>query len=295
MARKQPFIWGGIQFVKRIIYALPHKQACALGGKIGSLVAIFSRKKVVAATERCSKALGVSEKEAREIVYASYRHFGTAAAEFMRLPIMLDKLDSLVRVHGIDENLKPAFDHGKGVMIITAHIGNWEYAASVFARYGYPINGLVAEQRDARITKMIEDIRIASGVSVLYKNNDLKKMISLLRKGELIAVPIDQDARDKGVLSPFLGIPASTPVGVAKLADKFDCKVVPAFCIRAEDGVYDFYILPAFESTNGKRFGEDIQTTMDCCNEVISEWIRKYPKQWMWLYPRWESVENGEI
>ena len=294
MAKRQPFIWGAIQIIKKIIFALPHNCACVFGRKIGFLVAVFSHKKVSEATIRCSRALGVSEKQAREIVYASYGHFGCAAVEFMRLPIMLDRLDTLVRVHG-KENLDAALACGKGVMFITAHLGNWEYAASIFAKHGYPINGLVAEQRDTRITKLIEDIRIASKVKVLYKSSDLKKMISLLRKGELIAVPIDQDARDKGVLSPFLGLPASTPIGVAKLADKFGCKVVAGFCVRADDGIYDFHILPAFEDTCDKRFGEDIQATMDRCNAVISEWIKKYPKQWMWLYPRWESVENGEV
>jgi len=294
MAKKQPFIWGAIQFMRKIIYRLPHKTACALGGYIGLLVAAFSGKKVDKAIRRCRATLHVSEQQAREIVKGSYKHFGTAAVEFMRLPIMLDKLNGLVRVHG-KKNLDDAFAYGKGVMFITAHLGNWEYAASLFAKHGYPINGLVAEQRDERITKLIEETRIASKVKVLYKNSDLKKMISLLRKGELIAVPIDQDARDKGVLSPFLGVPASTPVGVAKLADKYDCKVISGFCVRAEDGIYDFYLLPAFEGKNGKRFGEDVQESMDQCNEVISEWIRKYPKQWMWLYPRWESVGEEQF
>ena len=294
MARKQPLIWGAIQIIKKIIYALPHKQACALGGWIGLLVAFFSKKRVAAAEKRCAKALGVSAEEAARIVRASYRHFGTAAVEFMRQPMMLGKLDGLVRVHG-EKNLDDALACGKGVMFITAHLGNWEYAASLFAKHGYPINGLVAEQRDERITALIEEIRVVSKVKVLYKNSDLKKMMQLLRRGELIAVPIDQDARDKGILSPFLGIPASTPTGVAKLADKFDCKVVAGFCVKAEDGIYDFYLLPALESEDGKRFGEDVQKSIDRCNEVISEWIRKYPEQWMWLYPRWESAEEGQI
>lgn len=294
MASRQPFIYGSLMLLRKLMFLLPHAAACALGGKIGMLVAFFSKNRVKAAEARCRKALGVDEKEAHRIVRASYKHFGIAAVEFMRLPIMFDKLESLVRVHGA-ENLDKAFEYGKGIMFITAHLGNWEYAAALFAKRGYPINGLVAEQRDDRITGLIEDVRVASKVKVLYKNGDLKKMISLLRKGELIAVPIDQDAREKGIIAPFLGIPASTPTGVAKLADKFDCKVVAGFCIRAEDGIYDFHILPAFEEAGGRRFGEDTAKTMEKCNDVISDWIRKYPQQWMWLYPRWESVEQRQI
>jgi KDO2-lipid IV(A) lauroyltransferase len=133
-------------------------------------------------------------------------------------------------------------------------------------------------------------------MKALGKASDLKAMIRALQAGEIIAVPVDQDAKRAGIVSPFLGHPASTPVGMAKLADKLGCAVVPAFCARwLGTEKLEFHIRPALKGRDGKPYGKDLQESIDDCNEIISEWIRKYPDQWMWMYPRWESVERGDF
>ncbi|MPM98233.1 Lipid A biosynthesis lauroyltransferase [bioreactor metagenome] len=158
------------------------------------------------------------------------------------------------------------------------------------------MNGLGTDQRDERITNLIMELRNAGGMKALGKASDLKAMIRALQAGEIIAVPVDQDAKKAGIVSPFLGYPASTPIGMAKLADKLGCAVVPAYCVRWLDThKLELHFLPALKGREGKPYGKDLQSSIDDCNEVISEWIRKYPDQWMWMYPRWESVERGDF
>lgn len=293
MERKQPVIWESLCAFIWIVRKLSHKKALAFAGFLGSLVPIFVRKKTKEAAARCAKVLNVPYDEAYQIVTNAYVHFAKAAAEFARLPVMVGEIKTIVRVHG-EENLKNALEKGKGVILATAHLGNWEYAAAWIAQSGYAINGLGTDQRDDRITKLIMDLRSSGGTKALGKSTDLKAMFKALSAGEIIAVPIDQDAKEKGVVSSFLGYPASTPVGIAKLAAKYDCAVMPGFCVRSADGVtMDLYLCPALEGRDGKKYGEDVQTSIDDCNDVISAWISKYPGQWMWLYPRWESVERG--
>jgi lauroyl/myristoyl acyltransferase len=293
MPKKQPIIWAALSSFIKIIRVLSHEKACELGSALGALVAFFSGSRVKKATERCAIALGIQENKASRIVRASYRHFGIDVVEFARLPQMLNRIDELVKVHG-ENNLEEAIGNGNGVILITAHIGNWEYAAAWLAQHGYQINTLGADQRDERITDLIKNIRISYGAKALGKSSDLKKMIQALSLNEIIAIPIDQDAKLSGVLSPFLGHPASTPTGVFKLAGRFGCAIVPAFCIRNSDKIkYDLFILPAMQGRNGSQYGKDLQQDVDDCNDVISEWIMKYPEQWLWLYPRWESVEMG--
>ncbi|MDD3673578.1 MAG: lysophospholipid acyltransferase family protein, partial [Synergistaceae bacterium] len=143
---------------------------------------------------------------------------------------------------------------------------------------------------------LIMELRKAGGMKALGKASDLKVMVKALKAGEVIAVPVDQDAKRAGIVSPFLGYPASTPVGMAKLAGKLGCAVVPAYCVRWLDTQkLEFHFLPALKGRDGKPYGKDLQSSIDDCNEVISEWIRKYPDQWMWMYPRWESVERGDF
>ena len=141
---------------------------------------------------------------------------------------------------------------------------------------------------------VIKDLRRAGGAKALGKANDLKAMIKALQRGEVIAVPIDQDAKEAGVVSPFLGSPASTPLGPAKLAAKLGCDVIPGICTRNPDGVtFSMKFYPPMKGRDGEPFGKNIQTSTDDLNAVISEGIKAHPEQWMWMYPRWESVERG--
>jgi KDO2-lipid IV(A) lauroyltransferase len=236
--------------------------------------------------------LGVKGPEAGRIISQVYSHFGRALVEFIRLPKMCGRLDEIVTVKG-EENLKYALSLGRGVIILSAHIGCWEYAAALVAKHGIPINVIGADQRDDRITNTIASLREQAGVKPIGKGIDLRGAVNCLRKGEVLAVLLDQDARDAGVISPFLGSPASTPVGPIKLAQKFGSPVVPVHIVREPDGIHMIMTVePPLEGRCGRPFGEDIQHAVDSCNEVISRWIRETPGQWLWLYPRWASTLN---
>ncbi|MGI6443384.1 MAG: lysophospholipid acyltransferase family protein [Synergistaceae bacterium] len=170
------------------------------------------------------------KREADAIVHCVYKHFGRAIAEFARIPIDAKNINKYVRVHG-EEYLREAVEDGRGVVLATAHIGNWEYGGVWCAQNGYKVNALGTDQRDDRITKLIMDLRVAGGSIALGKANDLRAMMKALKAGEIIAVPVDQDARLNGVLSMFLGHPASTPVGIAKLAQKLSlCNFARLLC-----------------------------------------------------------------
>ncbi len=295
MKNKQSFIWSVLSAFRKIVTALPHKPAVMLGGFVGWVIPVFSGRKLREAAERCAKVLDIPNKEALSIVRRAYKNFGKSTAEFIRLPVMASKLDQIVTVYG-EENLRESYEMGKGVLIVTAHLGNWEYAGAWCAQNGYPMNGLGTDQRDERITNLIMELRNAGGMKALGKASDLKAMIKALQAGEIIAVPVDQDAKKAGIVSLFLGYPASTPIGMAKLADKLGCAVVPAYCVRwLGTEKLELHFHPALMGRDGKPYGKDLQESIDDCNLLISGWIRKYPDQWMWMYPRWESVERGDL
>ena len=295
MSKRQPLIWNSLTVFRKIVNSLPHEKAVRLGGSLGRLVERVTASKAKEAQARCMRILNAAPERAAEIVRGAYDHFGRAAAEFARMPQMAPRMKDYVTADGL-QYFEDAFKTGRGVLLATAHIGNWEYAACMLAQKGFPVNALGADQRDERITELISELRVAGGVKALGKANDLKAMIRALQGGEIIAVPIDQDARRSGVLSPFLGWPASTPVGPAKLASKIGCLVVPCFSIRNPDGVtFTTKFFPPMEGRDGLPFGKDVQSSMDDLNAVISKGIVEHPEQWMWMYPRWASVERGDF
>ncbi|MDO4988492.1 MAG: lysophospholipid acyltransferase family protein [Synergistes sp.] len=293
MPQSQPVIWRALNIFMNIARALPHEKAVSLGSVLGGLVPLFTKKKFGEAVQRCADVLHIERNEAYQIVRRSYKHFGRDAAEFARLPMMADKLDSLVTLYGAD-HLDKALAHGRGVILATAHIGNWEYAAAYLAHKGYKVRSLGTDQRDSRITELIKELRSAGGSTPLGKADDLRAVIASLKAGDLLAVPIDQDAKQHGVAVPFLGRMASTPQGPAKLAARLGCAVLAGICVRQPDGIsFKIELTPQFEEAGGMPFGKDIAASLTKLNDYFSDAIRKYPDQWMWMYPRWESVERG--
>lgn len=290
MARRQPLIWASLRALEAAANAMSHERASRLGASLGGLVERASRSHADRARARASRILGVDAREAARIVHGAYRHFGAAALEFMRLPKMACRLDEIITLEG-EEHLHEALSLGRGAIFLSAHIGCWEYGAALLAKHGFPMSAIGAEQRDSRVTEMIERLRAGAGIKPVGKGMDLRAAVACLKRGEMLAVLLDQDSRSSGIVSDFLGWPASTPTGPLRLAHKFGVPVIPAHIVRnAGEATLRMTVEPALASPDGRPFGEDLQTAADACNAVISRWIREDPDQWMWMYPRWATT-----
>jgi KDO2-lipid IV(A) lauroyltransferase len=292
MASGQPVIWWSLRCFTLLCGALGHDTAVKLGGRVGKLIGFFSFSRKAKARSRAARMLGVSDERAREIISDAYEHFGRALVEFIRLPRTYGNIDEFVAVKG-EENIRKALNVGHGAIFLSAHIGCWEYGAAVLAKHGVPMNALGAEQRDERITRAITDMRSSVGVKPVGKGMDLRAALTCLKKNEVLAILLDQNAKNGGILSPFLGHLASTHFGIIKIAHKYGIPVVPVHITRDGDGRRMTMIIETpLEGRDGRPFGEDIKYAVDKCNERISEWIREKPGQWMWMYPRWVSTLN---
>lgn len=286
----QELIWLGIQYLSMQSHLLPHSAALSLGGSLGRMVFSLNKDKSSKAIIRCSKFLGCSLEVAREVVAKSYINLGRSVVEFLNLAKIGKKIDEIVSVHDI-ENLNDALACGRGVILLTAHLGNWELAAAYLGIKDYPMRAIGAEQRDARITKLISDIRASCGVETIGKGFDLRGAIRCLQEGNILGVLLDQDAKDKGIIAPFLGQPASTPYGPVKLAMKMRSPIVPLFIVRRKDNIHhDLYFLPSLEERVKDFYDRPIEENVRLCNDILSDWISRHPEQWLWLYPRWAST-----
>lgn len=288
--KRQQGAWVGIRAFGALARRLPHESAVRLGAGLGLLAWLLSWKKVDAAERRCVRVLGVGVSEARRIVRESYKNHGRCAAEILRMQVLGDRMEGLFTIHG-EEYLREAYGKGKGVILLSAHLGNWELAASRVTRMGIPVEAIGAEQRDPRITDLLFSLRASGGVTTIGKGLDLKGALRCLQGGKALAVLLDQDAKQKGVIVPFMGRPASTPYGPVKMSWKLGTPIVPVFCIRREDGFsYDLTFLPSLELPAGDGGEEALKAAVKACNVVLGEWIARFPGQWMWLYPRWAST-----
>jgi lauroyl/myristoyl acyltransferase len=280
----------GIRAFGALARRLPHEGAVRLGAGLGLLAWFLSWKKVDAAERRCVRVLGVGVSEARRIVRESYKNHGRCAAEILRMPVLGDATDGLFSIHG-EDNLLEAFKRGKGVILLSAHLGNWELAASRITRMGIPVEAVGAEQRDPRMTNLLFELRASGGVATIGKGLDLKGALRCLQGGKALAILLDQDAKQKGIIVPFMGRPASTPYGPVKMSWKLGAPIVPVFFIRKENGInHDLTFLPVLDLPPGDGGEEALKAAVTICNDVLGDWITRFPGQWMWLYPRWAST-----
>lgn len=289
MRIKKELTWTAINMFRYLFVKLPHSLSLRVGAGLGVLLWAFSKKRVDKAEKRAVRALGTGVTRARKIVRASYQNLGRSIVEIFRMSEM-ENIEEIVTFHG-EQNLVQALEKKKGVIFLTAHFGNWELLAAYVASKGFPMNAIGAEQRDPRITDLIVETRNSMGVTTISKGFNLKSALKCLRRGEILGILIDQDVRDKGVVVPFLGLPASTPYGPVKMAQKIGASILPVFIVRQEDNIHHhIHILPPLEDPDGKPFGEDVERSTRLCNDILSKWIKDHPEQWLWLYPRWAST-----
>ena len=270
--------------------------ALLIGRVIGRLLHVILWKKVDRCEARCVKALGVGVTIAREIVRKSFMNLGMSAVEFVRLPVVKPRINEFVSFpeESIDV-LRSALSRGHGVMLMSSHMANWEYAAIRVIQEGFPLSVVYTPQRNqGGANDIIMNIRNQTPEMKMIENHTgLREIFRTLKAGGIVVIMQDLDARKDGVITDFLGIPASTHDGIVKLYNKFKAPIVPVHYTRDKNNLAHHvvempYILSDKTDSNGRAFGEDMQSSLAMCNEVIESWIRERPELWVWLMDRWE-------
>lgn len=289
------FIW--------LIRLMPHRFALSFGRFAGKLLRIVLRRKTDRCEARCVLSLGVGVTVAREIIKESFMNLGMSAIEFIRIPKIKSRINEFVSFPPESVAVfREAVSRGKGVIIMSAHMGNWELSAVRIALEGFRYAPIYTSQRNqGGVNDIIMNIReLTPEMTFINSNNLMRDIFRILKSGGIIAILQDLDARKNGVITNFLGLPASTHDGIVKLYRKFKSPVVPLHFIRDKNNpAHHFIIVPEILSDrkdkNGLPFGEDLQGSLDICNETIEDWIKERPGQWMWLMDRWEYTLGKNV
>lgn len=185
------------------------------------------------------------------------------------------------------QHLWAALERGKGVILLTAHFGNWELGGARLAAEGFPMAVIARDANEGFAARLINQARERHGERVLARE-DLGEIVRVLRDNRCLAILPDQHAAQGGIVVDFLGRPAATATGVATLALRIGCAVVPLFGPRQPNDSIDGYILPAVELIRTGDRDRDIRENTELINRIIGEQITKYPEQWLWLHDRWK-------
>jgi KDO2-lipid IV(A) lauroyltransferase len=189
-----------------------------------------------------------------------------------------------------EDNLKAAYEKGKGVLCLMSHIGSWEFSAILPPVMGYNTTALSRPMPNPRIDKLIVGARQKRGMKNIGRGKAYPHLIEALTKGDCLIIMVDQDTQAPGVFVDFLGKRAFTPVGAARLALDTKSPVVPMFMIRQPNNRHLFKILPPLELIDTGNRERDLYENTRIYTGVISRFIHEHPTQWVWMHERWKTT-----
>ena len=267
---------------------LPLRAAQQWGASVGLVGYYVSKRYRDVATRNLEWAFGgaLGSKRRRAIVKGVFVQFGRATlGEFLKAPFLSpDALRRLVKADSYAP-INTLLARGKGLILITAHFGNWELLARRAILEGFAVTVVARQGDDPQFNALTDWLRANGGYEVHARGASPRLLLQRLKQNKIVAILPDQKSDD--VFVPFFGKLAGTVAGPAVLALKTGAPLVPMFCPRLPDGTYQVVIGPEINTQPTGDARADTQRIMADINRAVEDMVRQYPDQWLWLHDRW--------
>lgn len=224
------------------------------------------------------------------------RYLAWQAVEFARFPrYSRGNIGEIIEIEG-HENFLAAQRQGKGVLILTGHIGAWELSSFAHAVYGFPMHYIARPLDNARLDSFINRYRGLSGNQPIFKNESARAVLKALNGGGVVGILADQNTLpEEGVFVDFFGKAACTTSGIARLALHTGAPVVPGYAYwDTATNKYKLRFEPAIELVETCNQEQDVFESTQRFAKTIEAIIRKYPDQWVWVHARWKTRPKGD-
>jgi len=281
----------------RVLGVLPRGLAREIGAAVGALAYRgLGRLRKVGLRNLALAFPEKTEAEREAILRLVYRNLGYLLAEFCEMPgYTAEGASRFIRYDGL-ENYVRARDKGKGVLVLTGHLGAWELSSFYHSLMGMPMGMVIRRLDNPLVDAFVNRVRCMHGNRVIHKDDFARGLIASMRAGETVGILMDTNMTPpQGVFVPFFGVEACTASGMARIALKTGAAVVPGFLLWHE--TEKKYVL---------RFGEELEVVNTGDAEadavantarftaVMEAYIRQYPEQWLWMHRRWKTRPAGE-
>ena len=221
---------------------------------------------------------GLTDRAVGDLSRRIIRNFGRNLVDYGRLhnltPEGLDRL--LPSVEGIHP-LEASLGKGRGVIIVTGHIGNWELGGMYFGRHGVKINVVSVPEGSDRIDEIRGSYRTGQNVRTIVLDGSpfsSLELVAALRRGEIVAMLVDRWGGGGGVPAKFFGVDHPFPRGPFVLSRATGAPVVPAFVVREGDAYRGVIEAPFVVE------GPDDEPYVQRVSDALERMIRRFPDQW---------------
>ncbi|MEG6585067.1 lysophospholipid acyltransferase family protein [Dendrosporobacter sp. 1207_IL3150] len=286
-----------LKVISFIVCLMPYGMVLALGKVVGKLYYYAAGRQRKRAIVQMQESLGISTKQAENLAVGLFNNLGQTFLEVMYMPALTpEKIRRYVEVenmHYLDE----ALAEGRGVVMLTAHIGNWEWLGATLAMAKLPITTVIKRQPNDQHTQILNEYREMVGIEVFARGTtELVAAAKALKQGKILAFLADQDGGKAGMFIEFLGKMAATPLGPSVFAKRFKSPIVPTFIVRNPSGGHKVLIRKPLYYENTGDENKDLYTITEKTTKVIEDIVKEYPDQWLWFQKRWNTkYEEADI
>ena len=280
----------------KLLGVLPRRTARAVGAGVGWAAYLLLgrlRKTGLRNLELAFPEKSPAERE--RTLRRLYRNLGWLLGEFCKMPgYTRENTRRFLRYEGLD-NYLAARERGKGVLIVTGHLGAWELSSYYHSLMGYPMSIVIRRLDNAKVDRLVNAMRCLHGNRVLHKDDFARGLLAAMRHGETVGILMDTNMTPpQGVFVPYFGRLACTASGLARVALKTGAAVLPGFMVWEE--TEQKYVLRFGEEISLVETGDDEAdaiTNTARFTTVIEDFVRRYPEQWLWVHRRWKTRPDG--
>jgi KDO2-lipid IV(A) lauroyltransferase len=284
--------YGLFVAVRALLGALPAGPRLEVGALLGSLAYRLAGRERRRAIEHLERAFGGEKEpqELRRIARESFRNLGRSAAEICGLwrapsSAVLD----LVEPGDAPARADALLAGGRGLVVVTAHLDNWELLGAFSAQAGYPLTAVARRIYFEKYDRLAMEMRRKFGLDIIYQDESPRKLLRALRDGRMLALLADQDIRRvDGLFVPFLGKPAYTPTGPVSLALSGNVPLVLIHTVRNEGGKHSLFMSEPIEFDRSDKARALLEGTR-AWTALLEQSIRRWPEQWVWMHRRWRT------
>ncbi len=286
-----------LKAVIAVLRKLPYAPALTLSEWLGAAVGALVRKWSAIADRNLTIAFPEMNRQAKtHIRRAMFKHLGRILLTVARAEAIKREELSRWMVFKDLHYFTDAQKRGKGVLFLTAHLGNWELSALAHGIEVGPIHIMVRPIEDPAVDRIVGSSRTTAGNKVIPKANSARAVLQALHNNEAVGILIDQNAAaSEAVFVDFFGKSAAANKGFAQLAMRSGAAVVPGFaCWNPRESRYVLQYHPAVEMASTGDDQADVIENTRRCQAVVEKAIREHPQQWLWIHRRWKTRPPGE-
>ena len=278
-----PVSYYAIFFLARI---LPLQVCRWLGRSIAFIVYLFSTRDRKGFATNLSIALNqpVNNLRIRKLVRRMFMNYGEYMADFFCLPQLPRQKARAVFSHlKREEIIRKALKKGRGVILLSAHIGNWEFGGLMIRHSKYPLAVVSLPHNTAPTNALVNRFREGKGISVIEVDESPFSALPILkhlRKNGVVAMMGDKDFFGNGRFTSYFGKQVRFPIGPVIIAMSSGAALIPAFVLKQPDGKYFGVLEDAIPLSNKRPREQAIQKNLEKIAAIFETYIQRYPDQW---------------